>query len=258
MYKRREFVISNNIDVFTVSESWLNTTVKNAEIEIEGYKLIRLDRLHKKSGGVCVYIRSNFKTLLLKDLSFIADSNFHQLWILQHKKLKSLIICIVYRPPDSALDCFDLLLKPNYNQVLLLRKPVPILGDLNCNIVKSGPDSKALQEFISESNLTQVINKPTRVTVESLSLIDVILVSSLSLVESSGVINTSISDHLPIYTVLKLKPQRPGPTRARVGPGDRWERGPLNVFDDWKQWRFETIFYTHYCNMILYHTNGIY
>ena len=112
MYKRREFVISNNIDVFTVSESWLNTTVKNAEIEIEGYKLIRLDRLHKKGGGVCAYIRSNIKTLLLKDLSFIADSNFHKkLWIqIQHKKLKSLIICVVYRLPDSALDCFDLLL----------------------------------------------------------------------------------------------------------------------------------------------------
>ena len=49
-----------------------------------------------------------------------------------------------------------------------------------------------------------------------------------------------------------------GPPRARIGPGDRWDRGPLNVSDDWKQWRFETIFYTHYCNMILYHTNGIY
>ena len=28
-------------------------------------------------------------------------------------------------------------------------------------------------------------------------------------------------------------------------PGDRWDRGHLNVSDDWKQWRFETIFYTH-------------
>ena len=36
-----------------------------------------------------------------------------------------------------------------------------------------------------------------------------------------------------------------GPPRARIGPGDRWDRGPLNVSDDWKQWRFETIFYTH-------------
>ena len=43
-----------------------------------------------------------------------------------------------------------------------------------------------------------------------------------------------------------------GPPRARIGPGDRWDRGALNVSDDWKQWRFETIFYTHYCNMILY------
>ena len=39
-----------------------------------------------------------------------------------------------------------------------------------------------------------------------------------------------------------------GQPRARIGPGDTWDRGPLNVSDDWKQWRFETIFYTHYCN----------
>ena len=31
-----------------------------------------------------------------------------------------------------------------------------------------------------------------------------------------------------------------GPPRARIGPGERWDRGPLNVSDDWKQWRFET------------------
>ena len=102
----------------------------------------------------------------------------------------------------------------NYTQVLLLGKPILILGDLNCNILKSGPDSNALQEFITESTLTQVISKPTRVTDESLSLIDVILVSSPSLVESSGVINTSISDHLSIYTMLKLKPPKALPSHV--------------------------------------------
>ncbi|CAB4021812.1 Hypothetical predicted protein, partial [Paramuricea clavata] len=67
----RKFTKFNKIDVLTVSETWLNTSVTNKEIEIEGYKLHRLDRLHKKGGG----------------------TNFHQLWIkLQHKKSKSLLL----------------------------------------------------------------------------------------------------------------------------------------------------------------------
>ena len=42
-------------DIITISETWLNTTVTSAEIQIEGYKLHRLDRLHKGGGGVCAY-----------------------------------------------------------------------------------------------------------------------------------------------------------------------------------------------------------
>ena len=44
-------------DVLAILESWLNSTVSNAEIEICGYKLFRQDRQRKKGGSVCVYIR---------------------------------------------------------------------------------------------------------------------------------------------------------------------------------------------------------
>lgn len=50
----REFAESNKPDVLTISESWLNTTITNCEIRIDGYELFRLDRLYKTGGGVCV------------------------------------------------------------------------------------------------------------------------------------------------------------------------------------------------------------
>lgn len=43
----RDLAISSNIDVLTISETWLNTTCTNFEIGINGYQLFRLDRLHK-------------------------------------------------------------------------------------------------------------------------------------------------------------------------------------------------------------------
>ena len=49
----REFTLEHKPDI-AISESWLNSTVTNAEIEIEGFKVIRLDRLHKIGGGVCI------------------------------------------------------------------------------------------------------------------------------------------------------------------------------------------------------------
>ncbi|CAB4046310.1 Hypothetical predicted protein, partial [Paramuricea clavata] len=65
----KELVKLNNIDVLTISESWLNSSVTNREIAIDYYKIHRLDRLHKKGGGVCAYIKKNIKATVLKDLS---------------------------------------------------------------------------------------------------------------------------------------------------------------------------------------------
>ena len=44
-----------------ISESWLNSKVRNAEVEMDGYELFRLDRVHKPGGGVCGYVRTDIK-----------------------------------------------------------------------------------------------------------------------------------------------------------------------------------------------------
>ena len=54
-------------------------------------------------------------------------------------------------------------------------------------------------------NVTQLIKSPTRITNSTQSLLDVILVSCDSLARRSGVLDTTISDHLPVYVELKLK-----------------------------------------------------
>lgn len=199
-------------DVLAISETWFNSTVSNAEVELEDFKLFRLDRLHKAGGGVCAYIRSGIKCHKLRNLSYISEDNFHQLWLqLQYKKLKSIVICVTYRPPDCPLNCFDTSFKPTYTKALLLGNSIFVLGDLNCNLLSDGPERRALHNTCNELNLVQIIESPTRVTVNSESLIDVILVSTPSLVKSSGVMQTSISDHYPVYVVLKLNTSKSPP-----------------------------------------------
>ena len=79
----------------------------NAEVEIEGYKIFRLDRKDKRGGGVCAYIRSPLKAQILKDLSGTSTTWFQQLWVqVQYKKIRSFVICAVYRPPDCHVSCF--------------------------------------------------------------------------------------------------------------------------------------------------------
>ena len=213
----RELAVQQKLDVITVSETWLNSTVTNAEVSIDGYKLYRQDRLHKRGGGVCAFIREDIKVSILKDISQVSESYLQQLWLkMQNKKLKSIIVCVSYRPPDSPLSSFEDLLKPSYIQALTLCKPIVILGDLNCNVLSETVESKALASFMSDVYLSQVITTPTRITDTSSSLIDVILVSNPNIISANGVLNTPISDHLPVFVTLKLKLPKPPPCYITV------------------------------------------
>ena len=108
----KEFLSKTKTEALTLSETWLNTTITNAEIYIEGYTLYRQD---------CAYIRNDIKVSKLKEISSISENYFHQLWLkLQSKKLKSIVICISYRPPECPLSCLETNLKPSFVQALLL------------------------------------------------------------------------------------------------------------------------------------------
>ena len=189
---RQDFV--KLTDIITISESWLNTTT-STEIQLDGYKLLRLDRQHKGGGGVCAYVRSELKSKVLEDFSSISDRNFHQLWLsVQVKKSKLIVLCVAYRPDDTPLSFFEDTLKPVYTQALLLNKPIIILGDLNCDGLNSScREYAAINSFTREMNLQQLIKEPTRITATTESLLDVILVSDPSSVRKSGVINNPIS-----------------------------------------------------------------
>ncbi|CAB3998563.1 Hypothetical predicted protein [Paramuricea clavata] len=90
-------------------------------------------------------------------------------------------------------------------------KLIILLGDLNCDMLKPTPGSASLIKTTKELNLNQLIKSPTRITESSQTLVDVIFVSSPRLVVNSGVIETCISDHFPVYVSLKLKTDKSPP-----------------------------------------------
>jgi len=91
--------------------------------------------------------------------------------------------------------------------------PILILADLNCNHLDANDTgSKSLLDFCNSFNLTQTIERPTRITETSESLIDVILTSNKSLISKTNVFANSISDYDLIVASLTLKKPRPRPT----------------------------------------------
>ena len=200
-------------DIFTVSETWLNSSVTDLEIEIPGYVIYRIDRQARVGGGVCAYVSRNYRTEYLSDISLITASGFHQLWLKIHvRNMKSFLVCTTYRPPDTSLSCFDSDLTENFIYASSFNVPIYLLGDLNCRLENSDdPGAKALVNFCRSYNLSILINTPTRVTETSKSILDVILASDTRQVQTATVMESSISDHELIYVTLRLKKTRSKP-----------------------------------------------
>ena len=89
-----------------------------------------------------------------RQLSAVSDCNFQQLWLkVQCKKLKSFLLCTVYRLPNSPITFLEDIEKTLVDS-LWLGMEVIIIGELNCNLQGNCPNGCALSDFCSMFNLT--------------------------------------------------------------------------------------------------------
>ena len=80
-------------------------------------------------------MRKTLKSKVLKHLSGISDTGFHQLWMqVQNKTLKSLLLWVTFKPPDCDIACFEDF-RDRYTQALVYGLPILVVGDLNCDLL---------------------------------------------------------------------------------------------------------------------------
>lgn len=105
------------------------------------------------------------------------------------------------RPPNAGLNPIDLL-DSMLDRVVSEGKEFILMGDLNCNLLKSHQSSVSdkLTMVAEEHNLLiQLISEPTRITNHSQSLIDIIFASSSEIFSSAGTSVFTLSDHMMVY-----------------------------------------------------------
>ena len=61
---------------FQVTEIWLNNTICDEEINIQGYTIFRKDRLAKRGGGTTVYVSEGYSCVHRRD-----EHDFVVVWI---------------------------------------------------------------------------------------------------------------------------------------------------------------------------------
>lgn len=205
---RLEGLDNNTIDVLTLSETWLDESIKDSEISLPGFVCVRKDRtgIKKGYGGVAIIVRFGLPVRVRYDID-VGQSEC--LWIeIARAKCKPVIICCAYRAPDKNVDDFISRLYSCMPALNLEKLDLVFLGDLNVNMSLDSKtcssERKKLLNFMHTMDLVQLIKEPTRVTNTARSLIDVILVNNEHRIIDSGVVPMSLSDHSLVFCVLKV------------------------------------------------------
>ena len=184
------------IDLIAFNETRLDSSITNGMIHLNDYDIIRKDR-SRNGGGVCIYLRSSINYIIRQDL---ISSELEAVCVeIIKPHSRPFLVTTIYRPPNASsefFDHFEKLIKAIDDE----NKEMYILGDLNCDMLKTDKDSN----FPTKKIKHELIDEATRVTMTTSSLIDHIVTNTPEKISDSGVIHTGLSDHSLVFAIRKI------------------------------------------------------
>ena len=191
--------------IIGVTETWHNESTIDL-YEMEGYFSEHVYRANRRGGGATLYISDFLQYKRRHDLSFQSEQYeglFIEVTGLHHRKH---IVGLIYRPPCTDLVQFNLELDAILSKIKLENSICYLMGDFNVNIINF-ENHDATSDFLNTMfsySFFPLINKPTRITSTSSTLIDNIFCNKVPDCDNAvgGLLITDLSDHLPIFYIL--------------------------------------------------------
>ena len=200
-------MIDNKFSVIGLTESWLKE-YNHTLFDIDGYNHVALTRTTGMGGGISMFIDDSLNFKIRTDLGH-SDSDIEMSWIEIEKNKaefkKNTIVGTVYRRPGTDIRRFNQMLDNVFQTLHNEKKDVLYMGDTNIDLLKS--DNHPLTCEFLDLNLAHAlipyINKPTRVTGTTATLIDNIFSNLPSEpLNFQTIIPVDISDHFPVCLFL--------------------------------------------------------
>ena len=175
----KQDLLDSEIEVFSMSETWLNRGIDSTILHIDGYVLLRVDRDNSDNthnckstgGGLCTYVREG----LTCDSSSYQDLNGSnrnielQFLELNFPHSKNILLVNVYRPPDGNVEeAVDEITQKMDSIQHIDKKKILIMGDFNIDYAKgTQPSTRKLKSLQQLYGLDQKVSGTTRNTSKS-------------------------------------------------------------------------------------------
>ena len=209
-----DFVSEYNVDLFGITETWLNSEGDDAlicDLTPAGYSFIHAPR-KGKGGGIGLIYKSQFKlTVINGDASYLSFEHLNV-----HVDEIDLNLVVLYRPPPSAnnnlnvglfYDEFDTFLQ----SLNITKGDILVTGDFNFHMDnKTDFCAQRFADILSSYDFVQHVKNPTHKHGHILDLI--LSPSTCNIVSNVSVFDIGVSDHFALLCNLdchKLKSHDP-------------------------------------------------
>ena len=215
LHEIRSWLISGRFDLLVISETKIDATFPNSMFHVDGFRFCRCDR-KAGGGGLLIYVRSDICFIRVKQLQGLPSevwSSFKTESIILKVRLGKTWITVVgiYRPPSIIKSQWSHELSSLFEATSTLTSTVLYAGDFNADLSqpdKPPTDGRTLLDLLDIFNLHCLITKPTRKTKTTQTTLDLILTNNKTKSVASGVVDTHISDHSLVYTILRSSAPR--------------------------------------------------
>ena len=139
--------------------------------------LLKPTELKKTGGGVGIFLKSNLCYQRRSDLT-VDHELFESIFVeidkdLFHKN-RNILIGVIYRPPNTDLKLFNESIKELLDTIGKEHKYCYLMGDYNINLLNydKHTGTTSFVDMLHANYFVSLINRPTRVTNKSATLID--------------------------------------------------------------------------------------
>ena len=146
-----------------------------------------------------MYINNRIQYQIIDNLSINIDNCLECITVKLFLK-QNVIVSRIYRQPNSKIDHFT----NSIDSVFKSKKRILFLcGDININLLDYKLTNRT-QHFVDQPftlSLFPLINRPTRLSDQHVSIIDNILTNAINTNINCGIILEDISEHFPIFCI---------------------------------------------------------
>nr|CAI5843030.1 unnamed protein product [Callosobruchus analis] len=187
--------MKNNLDIIVLSET--GEVKDKSNFSIPDYNMYYNESHLNKCDGVVVYVKHSIS--VIESIVQVNDFKFLRVTLLT-PSMDSIGLTAIYRPPSTNIREYIDSLEQYLDNIRTLSMEI-YLGDINIDLMKKDSvDTISYFSVLGSKGFVSFINKPTRVTKESQTIIDHIFLrtqkgKNQNVATESIIFNTDMTDH---------------------------------------------------------------